>query len=105
MPCYPCGHCNACGLFSLKLEITCATCGADVVTGQSSCPNCGSPYANNIIRGKMGKPKGANDYYTKIDESKGIDAHALVEMASVDLRSPMPGKQPKRKAAGIPVGR
>ena len=80
MPCYPCGHCNKCGMFSLKLEITCGTCGADVVTGETHCPVCGSSYAGNIKRGGMGKPKGMEDYYTKIAESQGKDAHQITEM-------------------------
>lgn len=55
MPCYPCGKCNNCGIYSLKLELTCATCGADVVAGELVCPSCGMPYAKNTVRGKMGK--------------------------------------------------
>ena len=82
MPCYPCGHCNNCGIYSLKLEITCKTCGADVIAGETHCPSCGSAYANNTVRGKMGKLKDADDYYTRISASKGIDAHQLVEMGS-----------------------
>ena len=91
MPCYPCGHCNACGLFSLKLEVTCATCGADVIAGETHCPVCGSAYRNNTVRGKMGKPKDAVDYYTRIEEAKGEDGHRLTEMS---VRWPMSAPLP-----------
>lgn len=83
MPCYPCSHCNKCGIFSLRLEIRCATCGADVQVGESICPECGTPYAGNTIRGKMGKPEGAVDYYTKIDENLGVDAYRTVDMGDM----------------------
>lgn len=68
MPCYPCTHCNKCGIFSLKLELTCATCGADVQTGRTTCPVCGQRYLHNTVRGKMAKPDGHSDYYTRIEE-------------------------------------
>ena len=92
MPCYPCGHCNACGLFSLKLEVTCATCGADVVTGESICPTCGTAYAGNTVRGKMGKPEDADDIYTRISESKGEDGHHMTELKKVrwPMSAPLP---------------
>ena len=83
MPCYPCSHCNKCGIFSLRLEIRCATCGADVQVGESTCPECGTPYAGNTIRGKMGKPEGTVDYYTQIDEELGVDAYRTVDMNDV----------------------
>lgn len=66
MPCYPCTHCNKCGIYSMRLELTCATCGADVEPGKNVCPNCGHDYAHNTVRGKMGKPEGQSDYYTEI---------------------------------------
>lgn len=80
MPCYPCTHCNKCGIYSIRLELTCATCGADVVTGESHCPSCGTSYQGNTKRGKMGKPEGTTDYYTRIDENAGLDAHHMVDM-------------------------
>lgn len=82
MPCYPCTHCNKCGIYSIRLELACATCGADVVTGASSCPECGSPYRNNTVRGRMGKLEGASDYYTEIDRSMGIDAYRTTDMSN-----------------------
>lgn len=84
MPCYPCNHCNKCGIFSLRLELTCGTCGADVVVGKSECPECGSSYANNTKRGKIGKPEDATDYYTQLAESQGIDAHRQIDMSDPD---------------------
>ncbi len=83
MPCYPCTHCNKCGIYSIRLEVTCNTCGADVVPGISECPECGTPYSGNTTRGKMGKPEDATDYYTQIDESLGEDAHRMVDMSGV----------------------
>lgn len=83
MPCYPCSHCNKCGIFSLRLELTCNTCGADVMTGESICPQCGTPYAGNTTRGKMGKPEGTTDYYTEIDETRGLDGHEETDMSRV----------------------
>ena len=83
MPCYPCSHCNKCGIFSMRLEIRCATCGADVVVGQADCPECRTPYAGNTVRGKMGKPEGTVDYYTEIADSRGDDAFHIVDMGAV----------------------
>ena len=71
MPCYPCSHCNKCGIFSMRLEVTCATCGEPVQVGKDSCPVCGHAYLNNTVRGKMGKPEGASDYYTRMEEALG----------------------------------
>lgn len=82
MPCYPCTHCNKCGIYSIRLELTCMTCGSDVVVGKRACPQCGTPYNGNTRRGKMGKPAGATDYYTKIDEKRGIDAYRQTDMGS-----------------------
>jgi len=86
MPCYPCSHCNKCGIFSIRLEIRCATCDADVVIGQKNCPSCGTPYRNNIKRGMMGKPKGTVDYLTRQDESLGRDSHRMVDMSNYGNR-------------------
>ena len=83
MPCYPCNHCNKCGIFSLRLELTCNTCGADVLAGASVCPGCGTPYAGNTTRGGIGKPEGSEDYYTKLEESPGIDAHRVTDMGAL----------------------
>lgn len=83
MPCYPCSHCNKCGIFSIRLELVCKTCGSDVVVGLAECPTCNTPYAGNTKRGKMGKPEDANDYYTRLDESEGLDAHRFVDMSEL----------------------
>ena len=50
MPCYPCSHCNKCGIFSLRLDLRCST--------------CGEPFLHNMKRGKIGKPEGSQDYYS-----------------------------------------
>lgn len=41
MPCYPCGGCNKCGMFSVKAILVCASCGTVVPAGSSCCPGCG----------------------------------------------------------------
>lgn len=61
MTCYQCSHCNKCGIFSLRMELTCNTCGAMVVAGTDACPECDSPYKNNTTRGG----------YTKVDNEQG----------------------------------
>lgn len=70
MPCYPCTHCNKCGLFSLKLDLHCTTCGEPVIAGQRICPKCGNPYRHNTVRGKIRKPADAADYYTKAEKTR-----------------------------------
>lgn len=42
MGCYPCTHCNKCGIFSVKAETRCANCGALRTPGTSICSKCGS---------------------------------------------------------------
>lgn len=68
MPCYQCSHCNKCGIFSVKLDLTCANCGADILPGKNTCPTCGAPYSSNMKRGKLGKPAGAKDWFTELDD-------------------------------------
>ena len=68
MPCYPCTHCNKCGIYSLKMDLRCKTCDEPVVPGAEVCPKCGANYLHNMTRGKIAKPEGTNDYYTKINE-------------------------------------
>lgn len=70
MPCYPCTHCNKCGLFSMKLDLRCNHCGNPIVAGLRSCPECGSSYQHNMKRGKIVKPVGSSDYYTEIIEAQ-----------------------------------
>lgn len=71
MPCYICSHCNKCGIYSMKLDLTCKTCGEPIPPGQSVCAKCGTPFIHNMKSGKMAKPKGATDYYTEIDKVLG----------------------------------
>lgn len=95
MPCYQCSHCNKCGMYSIRLQILCGTCGADVVIGQKDCPSCGTPYRNNIKRGMMGKPKGTEDYSARIDATMGRDAYRMVDMSNYGNKgTKMPGIQP-----------
>ena len=64
MPCYPCNHCNKCGIFSLKLELTCTPHAADPSSqAQPACLHCREPYLHNMRRGAIGKPQGIR-YYT-----------------------------------------
>lgn len=81
MPCYPCNHCNKCGIFSLRLELGCKTCGADVIPGADTCPSCLTPYRGNTVRGSIGKPEGTVDYYTKIEEAYGSDEYNRIDLA------------------------
>ena len=48
------------------------------------CPECGTPYAGNTSRGKMGKPEGTDDYYTRMNEDQGLDAHRMVDMSNFE---------------------
>ena len=41
MGCYPCTHCNKCGIFSVKAETRCARCGEIRTPGTPACPKCG----------------------------------------------------------------
>ncbi len=41
MSCYPCTHCNRCGMFSLRLICVCAQCGQEIPVGSGKCPECG----------------------------------------------------------------
>lgn len=97
MPCYPCNHCNKCGIFSLRLELACKTCGADVIPGADACPDCHTPYRGNTLRGKIGKPKGTVDYYTRIEEAQGLDEFSRIDLAEQPARSD-PASQSLQKA-------
>lgn len=42
MSCYPCTHCNKCGIYSTgTMKYVCAQCGADVAPGSPGCIECG----------------------------------------------------------------
>ena len=41
MACYPCTHCNKCGMYSARAEIVCDACEEPIPVGVSSCPTCG----------------------------------------------------------------
>lgn len=59
MPCYQCSHCNKCGMFSLKLDLRCSTCGEPIVPGEASCGKCGTPYRSNMRRGRIARSDNA----------------------------------------------
>lgn len=42
MACYPCTHCNKCGMFSARAMIVCAECETEIGVGMAACPKCGS---------------------------------------------------------------
>ncbi len=42
MACYPCTHCNKCGIYSARAAILCAECSTPIPVGTARCPNCGS---------------------------------------------------------------
>ena len=42
MSCYPCIHCNKCGMYSARAKLVCGDCGADLPVGVRACPQCGS---------------------------------------------------------------
>ena len=42
MACYPCTHCNKCGMYySVPTAMVCAECETVVPIGTPGCPNCG----------------------------------------------------------------
>lgn len=43
MPCYPCVHCNKCGMYSMSNDLVCAVCGAVLLPGRMDCAECGTP--------------------------------------------------------------
>ena len=58
MPCYICGHCNKCGMYSTTLDIRCNTCDEPIPAGSSSCAKCGTPFTGNMKTGKYRRPGG-----------------------------------------------
>lgn len=67
MPCYICGHCNKCGMYSTKLEISCKSCGEPVRPGSDTCVKCGKPLKDNLAMGKYTRPGGM-----EVDFQEGI---------------------------------
>lgn len=41
MACYPCTHCNKCGMYSARAAILCAACDTPIPVGSPQCPQCG----------------------------------------------------------------
>lgn len=41
MACYPCTHCNKCGMYSARAAVLCAACETPIPVGAPRCPNCG----------------------------------------------------------------
>ena len=48
MACYPCTHCNKCGMYSARAQIVCADCETPIPIGAPSCPNCGCKKQKSI---------------------------------------------------------
>ena len=48
MACYPCIHCNKCGMYSVAAEIRCEACGTLITVGMSACPQCGGTKYSGI---------------------------------------------------------
>lgn len=48
MACYPCTHCNKCGMYSARASIVCAECEESIPTGVPACPKCGSKKFKSI---------------------------------------------------------
>lgn len=63
MPCYICSHCNKCGMYSIKMDVSCASCGEPILPGRNSCPKCGTKYSNNMYLPPIKKREGAADFY------------------------------------------
>ncbi len=53
MPCFQCCRRRDSIMATSHLELTCMTCGAAVVAGESICPQCHSPYAGNTRSGEF----------------------------------------------------
>ena len=61
--CYPCVHCNKCGMYSARAEIVCAACKAPIPVGAPSCPACGGKKFESVRLPDAppgnGQPKGS----------------------------------------------
>lgn len=49
MPCYPCIHCNKCGMYNMSNDLVCAACGAVLLPGRSDCAECGTPIGATAV--------------------------------------------------------
>lgn len=58
MPCYICGHCNKCGMYSASLDIRCSTCDEPIPPGSSVCSKCGTSFFGNMKTGKYKRQDG-----------------------------------------------
>ncbi len=56
MPCYPCIHCNKCGMYSIKTQTCCAQCGQPLEDDADRCPSCG---CTDTVQKPVGKPEPA----------------------------------------------
>lgn len=57
MGCYPCTHCNKCGIFSVKAESRCAQCGALRMPGTAACKECGcKKTVSRVVSDEKPKP-------------------------------------------------
>ena len=58
MGCYPCIHCNKCGMFSVRAVTACDACGTEIPPGATVCPKCGGKkFTAKVV--DAGKPKPA----------------------------------------------
>ena len=52
MACYPCIHCNKCGMFSVKAVTVCSKCGKEIPPGTTVCPECGcKKFTAKVVEG------------------------------------------------------
>lgn len=58
MPCYMCGHCNKCGMYSTILDIRCNVCDEPIPAGSASCAKCGTSFTGNMKTGKYRRAGG-----------------------------------------------
>lgn len=55
MPCYQCGHCGKCDMYSRVIELKCAECGEIIGPGITECPSCGTNVLHSMKRGAFTK--------------------------------------------------
>lgn len=51
MPCYQCGHCGKCDMYSRVLELKCSSCSAPIGPGIAKCPECGADVLHSMKAG------------------------------------------------------